>query len=50
MPTPRRQAEEGAEPRAWVGAPPSQILVPKQAHSNEGRERERDREIERERD
>ena len=36
MPSSGRQAAEGAQPRARTGAIASQILVPKQAYSNEG--------------
>jgi len=36
MPAPGRQAAQGAEPGAGAGAPPGQVLVPEQAHANEG--------------
>lgn len=36
MSSPRWQAENGAEPRAGVGAIASQVLVSKQAHPDEG--------------
>ena len=36
MPAPGRQAAQRAEPRAGAGAPPGQVLVPEQAHANEG--------------
>ena len=36
MPSPGRQAAQGAEPGARAGAAPSQVLVPEQAHANEG--------------